>query len=96
MAKHIFVPRSISATEAAKNFGRIVDAVRESRAEYVVERGGVAVARIAPVSARPLSGRELVDLMRAAAEPDDAFRRAVASGQARLNRPAVPKNPWGS
>lgn len=94
--KRTFVPKAVSATEAAKNFGRIVDAVREARVEYVVERGGVPVARIAPASDRTCSGRDLVDLMRAAAGPDEAFRRAVESGRARLNRPAVPKSPWGS
>jgi prevent-host-death family protein len=39
----------VSATEAAKNFGWLVDRVREEQATYVVERGGTPVARIAPV-----------------------------------------------
>ena len=88
--------RPVSATEAAKNFGRIVDAVRETRTEYVVERGGIAVARIAPVSERTFTGRDLVELLKSAAHPPDAFRREVSAGRARLNRPAVPRDPWVS
>jgi antitoxin (DNA-binding transcriptional repressor) of toxin-antitoxin stability system len=88
--------RSISATEAARNFGRIVDAVREAHVEYVVERGGVSVARIAPVTAGPFSGRDLVDLLRDAPYADAAFAREVAAGRSRADRPAVPKNPWAS
>ena len=39
----------IAATEAAKNFGTLVNRVREERAVYVIERGGVPVAQIGPV-----------------------------------------------
>ena len=42
---------TVPATEAAKNFGRLVDRVREERAVVVVERGGIPVARIVPVDA---------------------------------------------
>ena len=69
--------RSVSATEAAKNFGRLVDLVRENRVEYVVERAGVPVATIAPVSDRAYRGRDLVALLRGASVPDAAFGRAV-------------------
>jgi antitoxin (DNA-binding transcriptional repressor) of toxin-antitoxin stability system len=88
--------RSVAATEAAKNFGRLVDAVRESRAEYIVERGGVAVARIAPVVERTCRGRDLVALLRSAPDPGPAFRREVGAGRTRLNKPEVPKDPWAS
>ena len=40
--------RVVTATEAAKNFGSIIDRVREDRAVYVVERGGTPVAEIGP------------------------------------------------
>ena len=41
-------PVGVSATEAAKNFGRLIDRVRETRATYVVERGGTPVATVSP------------------------------------------------
>jgi tRNA(fMet)-specific endonuclease VapC len=40
---------SIAATDAAKNFGQLVDPVRESGATYVIERHGRPVAQIGPV-----------------------------------------------
>jgi prevent-host-death family protein len=86
----------VSATDAAKNFGRVVDEVRESRAEIVVERGGVPVARIVPADDRPFTGRRLRALLRAAGAPDPAFARLVHRARARANRPAVPRNPWAS
>jgi hypothetical protein len=86
----------VSATEAAKNFGRIVDAVRESRAEYVVERGGIGVVRIAPVVEHACSGRDLVNLLRSTPAVDPAFGREVEAGRARTNRPVVPASPWES
>jgi antitoxin (DNA-binding transcriptional repressor) of toxin-antitoxin stability system len=88
--------RIVPATEAAKNFGRLVDAVRESRTEFIVERGGVAVARIAPVLERTCTGRDLVNLLRSAPSLGEGFRREVTAGRKRLNRRAVPKNPWAS
>jgi prevent-host-death family protein len=88
--------RAVSATEAAKNFGRIVDLVREGQVEYVVERAGVPVAKIAPATERSFCARDLVALLRDVAAPDPAFGRAVETGRARLNRPAVPTNPWES
>lgn len=86
----------VSATEAAKNFGRLVDAVRESHAEYVVERGGVGVVRILPVTGHACSGRDLVNLLRSAPAVDPAFGREVEAGRARTNRPVIPANPWES
>jgi antitoxin (DNA-binding transcriptional repressor) of toxin-antitoxin stability system len=88
--------RSVSATEAARNFGRLVDHVREARVEYVVERGGVGVARIAPVASQAFLGRDLVTLMHSVAEVDGALAREVDAGRSRTNRPAVPRDPWAS
>ena len=88
--------RVVSATEAARNFGRLVDQVREARVEYVVERGGVGVARIAPVASQSFRGRDLLILMRSMAVADGALAREVEAGRKRTNRPAVPGDPWAS
>ena len=88
--------RAVSATEAARSFGRLVDQVREARVEYVVERGGVDVARIAPIVNQSFRGRDLVALMRSMATTEGALAREVEAGRARSNRPAVPRDPWAS
>jgi hypothetical protein len=86
--------RSIAATRAAKTFGELVDTVRETRAVYVVERGGRAVAEIGPVESRRCTVGDLVALLKATGEPGDAFRREVKAGIKAANKPAVPRDSW--
>jgi antitoxin (DNA-binding transcriptional repressor) of toxin-antitoxin stability system len=88
--------KAVSATEAARNFGRLVDAVRESHVEYVVERGGVGVVRIVPFVERAFRGRDLVELLRRATGPAEELVREVKAGRELANRPRVPRNPWAS
>jgi antitoxin (DNA-binding transcriptional repressor) of toxin-antitoxin stability system len=86
--------RTVSATEAAKNFGRLVDRVREEEATYYVERGGTPVARISPVS-RPLATiGDLKGLLWGRTSVDEAYLRAVEDVVDRHNRPRVRRNPW--
>jgi antitoxin (DNA-binding transcriptional repressor) of toxin-antitoxin stability system len=92
------VARVITATDAAKNFGALVDRVRQDRAVYVVERGGTPVAEVGPVQRRAFTVRDFVEMARSRSGPplDDEFARAVAEGVAMLNRPRVPGDPWES
>jgi prevent-host-death family protein len=85
----------IAATDAAKNFGRLVDRVREEGATYVIERHGRAVAQIGPVEpTRRTTLRNLVDAVRAAPKLDEETLRYIEEGIKMLNRPEVPRNPW--
>ena len=86
----------ISATAAAKNFGRLVDRVREERAVYIVERGGVPVAQIAPVAGPGCTLRDLADLLRTAGRLDEEYLRTVEAGVRTANKPTVPRDPWKS
>jgi antitoxin (DNA-binding transcriptional repressor) of toxin-antitoxin stability system len=88
------VPR-IAATEAAKNFGRLVDRVREKGATYVIERGGKSVAQIGPVPptmtvADFVAWLRRPNRTRASGEYLGAVEKAVA----KTNRPRVPDDPW--
>jgi prevent-host-death family protein len=86
---------SISATEAAKNFGRLVDRVREKGTTYVVERHGRPIAQIGPVvHSAPKTLRGLVELMRTAPTLDEETLRLIEEGVKALNRPEVPRNRW--
>jgi antitoxin (DNA-binding transcriptional repressor) of toxin-antitoxin stability system len=84
----------VSSTDAAKNFGRLVDRVREERATYVVERGGKAVARITPIERDAFTVADfkalIATLPRAGAEYLDATEQAAATH----NRPRTRPNPW--
>ena len=88
--------RAISATDAAKQFGRLVDRVREERAVYVIERAGRPVAEIRPAAAHACTVRDLVAFLRAPHRVDETYFKAVEAGIALVNRPAVPEDRWGS
>jgi prevent-host-death family protein len=85
----------VSATQAARNFGQLIDRVREERATYVVDRGGVPVARITPAEPPACTLRDLVDLLRTRRRPlGDEYGRAVESAVAHHNEPRIRRNPW--
>jgi prevent-host-death family protein len=56
--------KSLSATEAARRFSDVLDAVENRGESFVVVRRGRAVARIEPAAAR--DGRAVKDLLRRA------------------------------
>lgn len=86
---------SIAATDAAKNFGQLVDRVREQGATYVIERHGRPVAQIGPVdSPQRKTLRNLVEAIQAAPKLDEEVLRYIEEGIAIYNRPEVPKNRW--
>lgn len=88
-------PRArVSATEAAKNFGRLVDRVREERVTYVVERGGTAVARIAPIDRISFTIGDFKALFTSPPRADEPYLKAVDEAAARHNRRRPRRNPW--
>lgn len=88
--------RTVSASYAAKNFGALVDAVREAGATYVVERSGQPVVHLVPAPVRRATLADLADLYREAGRLSEDYLREVERGAARLNRPSIPKDTWAS
>jgi antitoxin (DNA-binding transcriptional repressor) of toxin-antitoxin stability system len=84
----------VSATEAAKNFGRLVDRVREERATYTVERGGKAVARITPVEREMFTVADLKTLIAGLPRADEEYLKATERVAAARNRSRTRRNPW--
>ena len=87
---------TISATDAAKTFGRLVDRVREEHAVYVIERGGTPVAQIGPVPMASCTVADFVDLLRARPPLDKGYLREVEAGVKAWNKPSVPRDRWTS
>jgi hypothetical protein len=87
--------RIVSATDAAKAFGRLVNQVRETQATYVVERGGVPVAQIGPIARRSATIRDLKALLADRGRASDEYLEAVEAAAGRHNKPRVRRNPWG-
>jgi hypothetical protein len=73
-----------------------VDRVREERAVYVIERGGVPVAEIAPVSGSRCTLADLMELLRSAGRLDEAYLRSVERAVKAANTPAIPRDAWRS
>jgi prevent-host-death family protein len=88
-------PESVAATDAAKNFGRLVDRVREEGATYTIERHGRPIAQIGPVEfEEPKTLQGLAEFLRTASKLNEETLRYMEEGIAMLNRPEVPDNPW--
>lgn len=87
---------SVSATEAAKNFGELVDRVRDAGVAYVVERKGRPIAQIAPIATQSRTLADLADWLAAERPAPDDFTAAVKTHVRSANRRRVPRAPWGS
>ena len=86
---------AIAATDAAKNFGELVDRVREEGATYVIERHGRPVAQIGPVETeKPKTLKNLIAAMAAAPKLDEEVLRHIEEGINTYNKPEVPTNRW--
>jgi len=67
--------KEISATEAARGFSEMLDAVEHRRQSFVVVRGGHAVARLEPVAS--VDGKALKKLL-AEHKPDKAWLQELS------------------
>jgi prevent-host-death family protein len=86
---------AIAATDAAKNFGELVDRVREEGVTYVIERHGRPVAQIGPVETeKPKTLQDLIDAIQAAPRLDEEVLRYIEEGINAYNKPEVPTNRW--
>lgn len=88
--------RRVPASEAAKNFGALVDRVRSERATYIVERGGIPVVRVEPVDVVRCSVRDLSAWLSAREPMHPEYLDEVARIVDAANVPAVPGDPWES
>jgi len=68
----------VSQTEAQRSLSKIIARVRFGGDEFIVERRGEPVCKIAPVEKGPVSGAELVRLFeRHRGKVDAGFRKDV-------------------
>lgn len=84
----------MSATDAAKTFGSLVDRVRETGVTYIVERSGRPVARIGPAGGTAFTIRDLRALVASLPRGEREHADVVDRIAARRNRPHVRRNPW--
>jgi prevent-host-death family protein len=85
---------TVSATEAAKNFGELVDRVRDEGVAYVVERKGRPIARVSPITDRRCTVQDLAGWFETRRALADKFVAAVTRHVNAVNRPRVPTSVW--
>ena len=86
---------AITASDAAKNFGRLADRVREHGATYVITRHGRAIAQIGPVeNEQPKTLKNLIAAIESMPKLDEEVLRYIEKGRAIYNKPEVPRNRW--
>ena len=84
----------VSATDAAKNFGGLIDQVRDADAGCVVLRQGHPVVRIVRVDRTSCTMRDLARWLETRRPGDDAFAEEVRAHVKDRNTLKVPVNPW--
>jgi antitoxin (DNA-binding transcriptional repressor) of toxin-antitoxin stability system len=60
------IEKAISVTEAARNFADCINRVHYQGASFVLEKNGVAVARIVPDDRKSITGEDLATTIRTA------------------------------
>ena len=86
--------RRVSATEAARTFSDLLNRIRYRGEEFVVERAGEPVCRMAPAApTKQLTWRELLSLLRETRTPDAGYAADVRRAARSQGRP--PRSPWG-
>lgn len=83
----------ITATEAARNFSRLLDEVDRKRRSFHIKRGGEVIATIGPPGPRSMTVGELLDRLAAAPQPDEDFAGDVVAAR-HAQPPLSMEDPW--
>jgi len=84
---------TVTATDAAKNFGALVDRVRDGGVALTVERKGRPIARISPVTTRSCTLGDLAEWFKGR-RPQPDYAAAVEAHVKAANRLRVPAARW--
>ena len=85
--------RTITATEAARNFSRLLDLLESGTEEIVVVRNNQPVAKLVPGSPRLTALEALADLYRTIPDKEGgAWLRAASKMDRRLRKQV--RDPW--
>jgi antitoxin (DNA-binding transcriptional repressor) of toxin-antitoxin stability system len=86
------LPRTISASQAARTFADLLTRVRNHGETFVIEEEGEPLCEISPMKPPPCTGADLLALWRSLPKPDRGFWVAVE--EATKQQPMVPASPW--
>ncbi len=86
--------KRITATEAARNFSRVIDRVKYERQAFLVERNGEPVVEIRPTGHQSTVG-DLMDFVEQSKLPDDQLSPDVHD-VIEASRRDFSRDPWDS
>ena len=87
--------KTISATQAARNFRAVLKEIEDTGETFHIERHGRLIAELRPVgvTGSRFTGRDLAELMRRLPPPDPEFGPDLARVRADC-QPAPSRGPW--
>jgi antitoxin (DNA-binding transcriptional repressor) of toxin-antitoxin stability system len=84
----------LTPTELARNLSETLHRVRYQGQEVIISKAEEPIARFVPYGpAVHMTARELVELLRSAPGPDQAYLDTV--GKLAKKQPRLPRSPWG-
>jgi antitoxin (DNA-binding transcriptional repressor) of toxin-antitoxin stability system len=86
--------RTISASEAARNFSDLLNRIQYRGEAFVVERSGAPVCELRPVSPQRFSGADLLALLKLLPPVDEEFFDTLE--EITQQQPDLPESPWDS
>lgn len=88
------MPRTITATTAARTFRAVLNAVEHEGATFRIERHGRLVAEIGPTAGGASGSRwgEVQAALRTGPQPDDAFEAGLVALRQSVGH--LPADPW--
>ena len=84
--------RTLSATEASRNFSEVMNRVKYRGESFIIERGGERICEVRPVAPARFTGADLVALLRSLPAVDENYLEVVEETTRSQKR--LPKSKW--
>lgn len=84
--------RTLSATEASRNFSEIMNRVKYRGETFIIERGGERICEIRPAAPARFTGADLAALVRSLPAVDDDYLELVE--ELTRSQKKLPKTKW--
>jgi antitoxin (DNA-binding transcriptional repressor) of toxin-antitoxin stability system len=84
--------RTLSATEASRNFSEVMNRVKYRGESFIVERGGERICEVRPAAPPRFTGADLVALLRSLPAVDEDYLDVVE--ELTRSQKRLPKSKW--
>jgi len=84
--------RTLSATEASRNFSEIMNRVKYRGESFIIERGGERICEVRPAAPTRFTGADLIALLRSVPSVDDDYLGVVE--ELTGSQKKLPKSKW--